>query len=315
MDAGCAAFALSLVGGVLVGDPDLIPPPPPPAAPEPEPRKKQPAADVRKPRRTDPAPQTPPSPPPTIPEADRAPPMPLVTTVPEEADEDPRESKPRRAERARVERAEPDADDPVRRGYVVSGSIGYAGCSNRWCQGYDRGLGGGAELGMRFNIWMPIVGYNGGSGNYSRSGLSDEIQAPITNRPKIKAHTVGAGLLVFPLGNGVRRIDSFFGGRIGFGSVALDYESGSVDAAERVRRGVVTLSGGVEGFVTPHLALGLRLDAHIMFAGKNCTTFSSPGAADEKVCDSASDLGSRTDPRDWPFPFNVGAGLRYIWGF
>lgn len=206
-------------------------------------------------------------------------------------------------------------DGPVRRGVVLSGMLGYAGCGKPWCQGYRGGFGGGVELGVRFRRIMPVVAWGGGIGPYDRATLEDEVGITLEGKPTVKMHVIGVGASLFPLGKENRRIDPHFGARIGYGLVRLDFGGDGLEVTERVKRGVITLGGGLDGFVTDNLSVGLRFDMHIMFGGKACINVRADNGASAGGCQESGDLESRADPRDWPLPFAVTAQIRRTWGF
>jgi hypothetical protein len=107
-------------------------------------------------------------------------------------------------------------------------------------------------------------------------------------------------------------IDPHFGVRLGYGWVKMNYGFEGVSVSERISRGVATLGGGIDGFVTNRLALGVRADMHIMFGGEYCRTFSAGGES-VSACAESNDVESRADPRDWPLPFSFLFQMRYTW--
>lgn len=216
------------------------------------------------------------------------------------------------AESAEPDQGEASVEGPVRRGVVLSLGAGYAGCSKEWCAGYRGGIGGMAEVGVRFNRIMPVVGWYGGAGPYDQDTLSQEVGVEVGGSRTVRTNVLGAGVWLFPLGKEARRIDPHFGVRLGYGWVKMDYAFEGISVSERIRRGVATLGGGIDGFVTDNLALGGRADMHIMFGGKYCRTFSAAGES-VSACAESSDVESRADPRDWPLPFSFLFQMRYTW--
>lgn len=201
---------------------------------------------------------------------------------------------------------------PARRGVVATAMLGYAGCSKPWCDGYRGGIGAGLELGFRFNRVMPVVAWNGGAGPYDKKQLSSEVGGELVGRSPVRMHIIGVGAWVFPLGkDSERRIDPHFGVRLGYASSKLEFQVGEATVEDTVKRGAVTLGGGLDGFVTDRFILGVRFDAHINWGGKNCIRVSAPGGSGS-ACADADDMESRTDPRDWPLPFGVMAQMRYV---
>lgn len=221
------------------------------------------------------------------------------------------ERRVRREPEAEAE-AEEAAAGPVRRGIVLSLGTGYAGCSKDWCAGYRGGIGGMAELGARFNRIMPVFGWYGGAGPYDQDTLSQEVGVEVGGSRVVRTHVIGAGVWLFPLGKETRRIDPHFGVRLGYGWVKMNYGFEGVSVSERISRGVATLGGGIDGFVTNRLALGVRADMHIMFGGEYCRTFSAGGES-VSACAESNDVESRADPRDWPLPFSFLFQMRYTW--
>lgn len=210
---------------------------------------------------------------------------------------------------------EPLSEGPMRRGVVLSLGAGYAGCSKDWCAGYRGGFGGMAEFGVRFNRIMPVFGWYGGVGRYDQQTLSDEVGVEVGGSRRVRSHVLGAGVWLFPLGKDeTRRIDPHFGVRFGYGWVNLNYTFEGIYASERVKRGVATFGGGLDGFVTDRVSLGVRIDMHVMFGGEYCRSYRGPGGS-VSACDQSSDVESRADPRDWPLPFSVLFQTRFIWGF
>jgi opacity protein-like surface antigen len=207
------------------------------------------------------------------------------------------------------------AEGPVHRGFVLSGMLGYAGCGKPWCQGYRGGFGGGAEAGVRFGRIMPVVTWTSGIGPYNRATLEDEVGLSLNGKPQVRMHVIGAGVTLFPLGKDNRRIDPHFDARIGYGWVRLEFEGEGLAVTERVKRGVFTLGGGVDGYVTDNFSIGARIDMHVMFAGEACISVRGQGGASASACQDSDDLESRVDPRDWPLPFSVMIQFRRIWGF
>ena len=211
-----------------------------------------------------------------------------------------------------AESEEPAPSGPVRRGVVLSLGTGYAGCSKEWCAGYRGGIGGMAEVGVRLNRIMPVFGWYGGVGPYDQDTLSQEVGVEVGGSRAVRTNVLGAGVWLFPLGQDTRRIDPHFGVRLGYGWVKMNYAFEGISVAERIRRGVATLGGGIDGFVTNNLALGVRADMHIMFGGKYCRTFSASGES-VSACADSDDVESRADPRDWPLPFSFLFQMRYTW--
>ena len=209
--------------------------------------------------------------------------------------------------------AEPDEPTgPVRRGVMATLGLGYAGCSKDWCRGYRGGIGGMVELGVRLNRIMPLVSWHGGAGPYDRETLNEEFGLSTSGSRVVKMNTFGAGLWLFPLGKDDRIIDPHFGLRLGYGTVKMAYRIEDISIRERLRRGVATIGGGIDGFVTDHLSVGARADMHIMFGGEYCFSASN-GSASAGSCAQSDDAQSRADPRDWPLPFSVLLQMRYTW--
>ncbi len=233
---------------------------------------------------------------------------------PKEVDDERAPASPKRTQEPAAE-VDPESNDPVRRGFVLSAVLGYAGCGKLWCQGYRGGFGGGAELGIRINRIMPLVGWSSGIGPYDRATLQEELGLSLAETPTVKTHVFGVGAALFPLGKDTRRIDPHFDARIGYGVVRLEFEGEGLQGSERAKRGVFTLGGGLDGFVTNNFVLGVRVDIHMMFAGEVCFYVADGDGNSAGACQASDDLESRVDPRDWPLPFSVMMQFRRIWGF
>jgi hypothetical protein len=228
---------------------------------------------------------------------------------------------PLEVEEAPIERARDEDDEPAppssfnRRGIALAPAIGIGGCANDWCDGYRVGVWGQAEIGYRFGIITPLLGFGGGRGPFDTAALSRELEIPFSkDDASISFLDLGAGLLLFPIRTG--RLDPFFGARIGYHRAKLKAETADgLRATETISRGGVRIGGGLSVFVAESIEIGPRFDITVPFAGEVCANVSYMSLSDSR-CVAVKNLEeeARVDSTELALPWSILFEVRAVLG-
>lgn len=209
---------------------------------------------------------------------------------------------------ARRDRRPPLKGGPAhrRRGLTLAPAIGFAGCSHLWCAGYRGGVGAAFEFGLRLGRFMPNLSLDYGAGRYSRSELSEELDAPVSGGAKVRFLGVGPGFTLFLTKGGPW--DPYANVRLGYSRTRLAARTQSgVDLEEVLSRGGLQIGGGFDLEVSKLVAIGPRFGVTIPFSGTVCVTARTPDADDIDSCVPVKNLedDARIDRRNLALPWNV----------
>ena len=170
----------------------------------------------------------------------------------------------------------PEADPFRRRGLMLAGSVGIAGCTQPPCASIAAAGVGRLELGYRFGYVAPFVGVSGGGSPLDVDDSDVEGRLGFVD--------VGVGLQVLPVARG--RVDPFVGLMLGYTRLWTKIDSSVADFRQWESRGAARLGGGLPIYVHERVTIGPRVDLILPFLGEVCTTLEGDG----EMCTAVGDL-------------------------